>query len=79
LYEDEETPPRYVPDADDYDLDTDSNFLSAKVNLPYGDHAVSGRVINRKRDNEGNLIGKAHKDPTQSTAIYDVECLMMVG
>jgi hypothetical protein len=73
LYEDDTHPPRLIPDADDIDLDTDTNFISAKVKVPYGDHAVTGRVIYRKRDSDGNLIGRSHSDSLKSTAIYDVE------
>jgi hypothetical protein len=48
-------------------------MISAKVMLPQGGQAVTGRVIRRKRDNEGNLIGKSHTNPLLDTSLFDVE------
>jgi hypothetical protein len=41
--------------------------------VPQGGQVVSGRVIRRKRDNDGNLIGKANKDPLLDTSLVEVE------
>jgi hypothetical protein len=41
--------------------------------VPQGGQVVTGRVIKRKRDSDGNLIGKSHQDPLLDTSLYEVE------
>jgi hypothetical protein len=62
-----------VPDAEDIDFDTFHNFLSAHVSIPIAGELQRGKVIGRKRDGDGKLIGKANKNPLLDSAIYDVE------
>jgi hypothetical protein len=72
-YEDDETPPIIVPEADEVDMDQFHKFISASVMLPYGGQMSKGKVISRKRDHDGVLIGKAHSNPIMDTSIYEVE------
>ena len=34
---------------------------------------TKGKIINRKRDHEGNLVGKRSNDSLANTAVYEVE------
>jgi hypothetical protein len=73
-YEDEDSgdSPR-MPEADDHDIDAFDNYLSGEVILPTGDDMLRGTVKSRKRDTNGNLIGKANQNPILDTRVYHVE------
>jgi Reverse transcriptase (RNA-dependent DNA polymerase) len=72
-YEDTTTEPIIIPEADDIDLDATHKFLSARVMLPHGGQLSTGRVIRRKRDHDGVLIGRSDNNPILDTSMYDVE------
>jgi hypothetical protein len=57
------------PDLDEYDEETLDNLLSAEVVLSKG---FLGKVIGRKRDKDGNPIGRAHRNPILDTRVYEV-------
>ena len=68
------------PDMDGaptYDVQSEAfdKFLGIYVELPGddGESKVLGRVKNRKRDHNGELIGKSHDNPILNTAVYNVE------
>ena len=42
-------------------------FLDAEVMLPRGGSLARGRVVKRKRDQEGNPTGRAHENPILDT------------
>jgi hypothetical protein len=46
-----------MPEADDFDHDAFDKYIASQVVLPTGDNISYGKVIRRKRDNDGNLIG----------------------
>jgi hypothetical protein len=46
------------PDEEAYD-----KYITAKVLLPRGDTFDRATVMQRKRDHDGNLIGKSHSNP----------------
>jgi hypothetical protein len=48
-------------------------LISAEVVLPKGEYQHIARVIGRKRDQEGNPIGKYNKNPILDTTVYEVE------
>ena len=55
-------------------LDLDQNrFISARVKVPVGGEEKFGKVLGRKRDADGELIGKSNSNPLQDTTVYDVE------
>ncbi len=60
-------------EADDMDYDEYHKFISARVILPRAGEKAIGRVIKRKRDHDGNYIGKSHKNPLLDTGKYEVE------
>lgn len=72
-YEDESQPQQKVPEADDMDYDSYHKFVSARVMLPQGDTKVPATVLRRKRDEDGNLIGKSHENPLLDTSFYEVQ------
>jgi len=74
-YEDDE--PVQIQDPDDIDdlgneTDAFDRYISAKVLLPSGDDMLYGTVLRRKRDVNGNLIGKSHSNPILDTSVYEV-------
>jgi hypothetical protein len=66
--------PDFVPnDADDYDEEAFDKLLAAEVMVPKGDALVAATVIGRKRDADGNPVGKAHNNPILDTRVYEVQ------
>jgi hypothetical protein len=61
------------PEIDDYDEETIDKLLSAEVLLPKGDFQFVGIVLQRKRDVDGNPIGKSNPNPILDTRVYEVE------
>ena len=62
-----------MPDADDFDVDTYDAYISAQVALPKGDEMTLGTIVQRKRDKDGNVIGKHNENPILDTRVYEVE------
>lgn len=60
-------------DVDEVTPEVLDNLMSAEVLLPKGDILLPARVIARKRNAEGNLIGTQHANPIMDTRIYDVQ------
>lgn len=57
-----------VDDHDDYDA-----YIGAELILDAGGESLSGRVVSRKRDAEGNKIGQRHANPSFDTRAYLLE------
>jgi hypothetical protein len=68
-----EEPEAAMPEADDYTPEAYDKWLEAEVLLPKGDCYATGKVVKRKRDDDGLPIGKAHNNPILDTRIYEVE------
>ncbi len=49
------------------------NYLSAELMLPQGGVLVKGRVTVRKRDQDGNPVGRANDNPILDTRSYIVD------
>ena len=47
--------------------------MSTQVILPTGDHVLRGQVESRKRDANGNPVGRANTNPILDTRLYNVE------
>jgi hypothetical protein len=60
---------------DDYmpDIDTYNQYISARVLLPRGDALKKAIIKSRKRDSQGNLIGKHNHNPILDTRVYEVQ------
>jgi hypothetical protein len=67
-YTDENEDNKVAPDADDIDYDAFHHFLSAQVSIPIGGELQRGKVVGRKRDQNGKLIGKANPNPLLDTS-----------
>jgi hypothetical protein len=69
-YEDDDHDGR-MPDPPDGELDATpevgDNDVNTEVMLPRWDHMARGKVIRRKRDAEGNPIGRANNNPILDT------------
>ena len=39
------------------------NYVGVSINLPRGEGMAQGRVTKRARDNDGNVVGRAHNNP----------------
>jgi hypothetical protein len=73
LYEDDEVGKVETVDRDDYDKDAIDLYLKAEVTLPIAGEMKTGIVERRKRDRDGNLIGKANHNPILDTRLYTVK------
>ncbi|KAG7370183.1 reverse transcriptase RNA-dependent DNA polymerase [Nitzschia inconspicua] len=71
-YEDDDSDPINVEDRDDVDQNAIDMYLKAEVLLPIAGEMRTGSVSRRKRDADGNLIGKAAANPIMDTRMYVV-------
>jgi hypothetical protein len=65
--------PVQMPEADEFNHESYHRFLSAHVCMNVAGEVKHGRVVKRKRDEDGILIGVAHKNPLLDTSLYEVE------
>jgi hypothetical protein len=47
-------------------------YVNAEVMLPRGNAMQRGRVVKRKRDDDGNIVGTANANPILDTRVYKV-------
>jgi hypothetical protein len=64
--------PIIVKDADDSDLDTYHKLISAWSLRPRGEERAPARVIKRKLEDNGKLIGTANPNPLLDSSVYEV-------
>lgn len=62
-----------LAEADEVQHEAFDRYISARVFIPQGDQKSFGTVRKRKRDEEGNLIGRSHSNPLLDTSLYEVE------
>jgi hypothetical protein len=67
-----------MPEAVEFNNDAYHKFISAHVYMNVGGEMKHGRVTKRKRDDDGLLIGIAHKFPLLDTSLYEVEFTVTV-
>eukprot|EP01082_Thalassiosira_pseudonana_P005598 g5187.t1 g5187 contig19:120121-121928(-) len=53
-------------------LESGDEYVNAEVMLPRGDAMQRGRVVKRKRDDNGNIVGTANANPILDTRVYEV-------
>ena len=70
-YEDEDTKPTVIPDRDDFD--TFDQYIGAEVLLPHRSDMLTGKVRERKRNNDGSLKGTPHETTMFDSRSYVVE------
>jgi hypothetical protein len=60
-YEDDEVPPSKMPDIYDinkeHDADTYDQYVGARIRVHIGNEIKSGKVIRRKRELDGTVMG----------------------
>ena len=61
------------PEQDDYTPETFDGYLTAEVMIPRGGEVLKAQVISRKRDSQGNPVGRANSNPILDTRVYEVE------
>jgi hypothetical protein len=61
-----------VAERDEIDQEAIDLYLNAEVTLPIDGELLTGKVVRRKRDADGNLIGKAAANPILDTRLYVV-------
>ena len=66
-------PESSMPEAESYDKESVDKLLSAHVLLPRGEGVEHGKVIGRKRDQDGRPVGQANAIPLLNTRVYKVE------
>ncbi|MGH7954663.1 MAG: hypothetical protein ACREOZ_01755, partial [Gloeomargaritales cyanobacterium] len=66
-------PDAQMPEVDDFDTEAYDKYISAQVLLPKGDGLISCRVIDRKRDHDGQPLGRHNRNPILNTRVYNVE------
>ena len=63
-----------MPEADDMDFEAFDKYIASNVVLPDSDGVLQHATVRRrKRDEDGNLIGHAHRNPILDTSLYEVE------
>jgi hypothetical protein len=62
-----------MPEADDFDPEVFDAYLRAEVLLPKGDSLVTGTVVGRKRDMNGNPVGQRNSNPILDSRVYEVQ------
>jgi hypothetical protein len=72
-YEDDMTKPVEPVDRDDIDQHAIDMFLKPEVVLPISGEMLTRKVEWRKRDTDGNLIGKKNSNPILDTREYVVK------
>ena len=76
---DQEGNPVFRPDAEEF-LPTDPPYaensdehIGMEINLPYKGELRRGRIMRRKRNESGALIGTANENPIMDTRVYEVD------
>jgi hypothetical protein len=63
-----------MPEADEFDHDAFDKYISARLILPDAEGVNrSGKIMRRKRDHDGNLIGRSNRNPILDTSLYEIE------
>jgi hypothetical protein len=76
-YEDDEVSSSKMPDIDDVkdenDVDTYDQYAGSNVRVPIGNDIRSGKVVRRKRELDGNVMGRSNANSMLDTRTYGIE------
>jgi len=61
-----------LEEADDWTDELVDKYVNARVFIAQGDQKHYGTVVSRKRNSEGQPVGRSHNNPLQDTAVYEV-------
>jgi hypothetical protein len=62
-----------MPEADNYDHDAFDQYINAEVLIPVGDSLLTGKVIARKKDRDGNPVGRSNANPILDSRVLEVQ------
>ncbi len=62
-----------VPEADETTPEVMNNFVGVKVQLPFAGEVATAWVRSWKRDDNGDPVGLAHKNPIIDSHVYNVK------
>ena len=63
-----------MPEVDDYDHGFFDKYIAAHIMIPDPDGVLrKAKVTKRKRDENGDLIGRYHRNPILDTGLYELE------
>jgi hypothetical protein len=65
-------PESHMPEADDWDTEAFDQYIAAEVRLPKDGQEVLGQVVARKRDPDGNPVGRSNANPILDSRVYEV-------
>jgi hypothetical protein len=75
--ENDEVSSSKMPEIDDIkeenDVDTYYQYVGSHVRVPIGGEILSGKVVRRKRDLDGTVIGRANANSMLDTRTYEIE------
>ena len=72
-YEDDKENQTHIPEVDEITPEVMENYIGVEIIISHGDTVAQGSVRRRKRDMEGNTIGRANSNPILDTRTYEVE------
>ena len=73
-YEDDETEPICIEEADEMDHNAFDKYIMVEVMLPQGDDLLTLRIVKcHKHDHDRNVIGTSNPDPFLDSSIYEVK------
>jgi hypothetical protein len=72
-YKDEHERQQRMPKVDGFDQETYDAYVLAQVQLPKGDDMAIGTIVKRKRDHDGNPVGRHDVNPIFDTRICKFE------
>ena len=73
MYEDDEEYQTHMPEVDDITTDATENYIGADIIISHGDTVDKGIVRRRKRNVEGNTIGRGNSNRILDTRVYEVK------
>ena len=72
-YENDEEHQTHMPEVDDINPEAIDSYIGADIIISHSDTVSQGSVSPRKRNVEGNIIGRARSNPILDTRTYEVE------
>ena len=65
--------PNESPEVDEFTPEGYDEYVGAQIMIPRPDGRIQGKIAKRAKDNDGNPIGKRHKNFLLDTRKYEVE------
>ena len=61
-----------MPEVEKFTPEAIGNYIGAEIMISHSDTFTQGRVRRRKRNMEGNTIGRANSNPIMDNKTYEV-------